>query len=152
MVVGASFSCSFRDLPIDPAKLRNELPKIPTVGGLCIFEGIVRSENHGKRVVRLDYEAYETLALKEMQRIGTEAKERFGLAYSVQCHRTGSLEIGDIAVFIAAMAKHRHESFLGSRYIIDQLKLRVPVWKKEYYDDRSHEWTRCHELHRRNDD
>src|SRR5690606_10689975 len=97
------------------------------------------------RVVRLDYEAYETLATKEMRRISEQAAELFQLRFVRAVHRTGSLSIGESAVMIQTLSRHRREAFEGCRFIIDQLKARVPIWKKEHYDDGTAHWTRCHD-------
>jgi molybdopterin synthase catalytic subunit len=140
-------NCRIETQPIDSSAWRRSLPLSPNAGGLTTFEGIVRRTNLGKQVTRLDYECYEPLAIKEMTRIAQEAKERFNLVYSQQIHRSGSLLVGDIAVIINVLSAHRNEAFLGCRYIIDQLKVRVPIWKREFYDDASSEWTRCHEGH-----
>jgi molybdopterin synthase catalytic subunit len=141
----AHISCSICPEPIDSALHRRSLPKIGEAGGYVCFEGLVRNVNHGKRVIRLDYEVYETLALKEMRRIAEYAVEDFQL-YSVRSwHRSGSLNIGDTAVYIDVLARHRAEAFRGCRFIIDAIKRRVPIWKKEYYDDGTVTWSQCHE-------
>jgi molybdopterin synthase catalytic subunit len=139
--------CKLQSAPIDLIKIRQDLMFDYSVGGLTTFEGIIRDSNHGKKVTKLEYEVYEALALTEMCRIGSEAVEKFNLALTCQIHRFGPLTLGDTAVFIAAASKHRNEAFVGCRYIIDQLKKRVPIWKKEFYSDNTHEWTRCHEMH-----
>jgi molybdopterin synthase catalytic subunit len=114
-------------------------------GGLCLFEGLVRNINHGRPVDYLIYECYATLAIKEMRKIACEARDRFSMGSSWMIHREGRLDIGDTAVIIATTARHRNEAFLSCRYLIDQLKVRVPIWKKEFYCDGTHAWTRCHE-------
>ena len=113
-------------------------------GGAVIFEGVIRNHNEGRSVSRLDYEAYETLALSEMQRIAEEAAPRFELGIIRIVHRTGTLNIGDVAVRIETLAHHRGEAFAGCRWIIDEVKRRVPIWKHEFYTDGSSAWTRCH--------
>ncbi len=133
--------------PIDPSECRVSLPRSREVGGYVCFEGLVRSFNNGKKVIRLDYEVYEPLALKEMRRICERATEEFEL-FSARCwHRSGSLNLGDTAVLIDVLARHRAEAFKGCRFIIDAIKHRVPIWKKEYYDDGTASWTQCHEHH-----
>ena len=144
-VANAETQCAIVDQPLDMAALRRELPPLPDCGGYVAFEGIVRDVNHGRRVTRLDYEAYESLAAKELTRIAEQAIERFGLRYVRAVHRTGSLAIGDTAVVVQVLSRHRREAFDGCRFVIDQLKARVPIWKKEYYDDGSAVWTRCHD-------
>ena len=131
--------------PLDILALRRDLPALPDCGGFVAFEGIVRDVNHGRKVTRLDYEAYDALAEKELRRIAEQAVERFGLRFVRAVHRTGSLTIGDTAVVVQVLSRHRREAFDGCRFVIDQLKARVPIWKKEYYDDGSTDWTRCHD-------
>lgn len=124
-------------------QLRKNLPSLAHCGGYCCFEGIIRNHNHGKEVSFLSYEAYEELALSELKRIAANALETFDLSFARAHHRIGRLEIGDVAVIIQVQAKHRDEAFRGCRYIIDELKKTVPIWKKEHYQDGQHSWTRC---------
>lgn len=138
-------SCSISCEPIDSTEHRRSLPLEGSSGGFVCFEGLVRNVNHGKRVIRLDYEVYEALALKEMRRIAAQALTDFQLD-SVRCwHREGSLRIGDTAVYIDVLARHRAEAFRGCRFVIDAIKQRVPIWKKEYYDDGTVTWSQCHD-------
>jgi len=127
---------------IGASALRDRLAD-PACGACVQFEGWVRDHNEGQRVLRLEYEVYEPLAVKEGQRIIEEAIERFGLNRAAAIHRSGLLELTDIAVLVGAAAPHRGEAFDACRYIIDQLKLRLPIWKKEYYADGSAEWVNC---------
>jgi len=101
-------------------------------GGICIFTGVVRDNAEGKNVARLDYEAHESLALKEMQRVleGVVA-EHSGVRLAA-VHRVGELAIGDVAVCVAASAPHRDEAFTACRKAIDRIKETVPLWKKEW--------------------
>lgn len=109
-------------------------------GALVTFEGRVRDRNGGRSVKGLDYEAFEPLAEKEGCRIVAEARENFPVL-SVTCmHRTGSLALGDLAVWIAVTARHRDAAFDACRYIIDEVKKRVPIWKKEYYSEGDSGW------------
>ncbi len=101
-------------------------------GGICIFTGVVRDNAEGKEVARLDYEAHESLALKEMQRVlEGVATEHDGVRLAA-VHRVGQLTIGDIAVCVAASAPHRDEAFTACRKAIDRIKETVPLWKKEW--------------------
>jgi len=127
---------------IDPAALRAELAD-PGCGGYVQFEGWVRDHNEGQPVLRLEYEAYEPLAVSEGQRILAEAAERFGVTRAAAVHRSGLLELGDLAVVVGVATAHRGEAFEACRYIIDQLKVRLPIWKKEHYADGRAEWVRC---------
>ena len=112
--------------------------------GACVtFEGRVRDRNDGRAVRALDYEAYAPLAEKEGEKILTEAMGRFRIAGAVCVHRTGSLGPGDIAVWIAVTAGHRDAAFEACRYIIDETKARMPIWKKEHYTDGATEWINC---------
>jgi molybdopterin synthase catalytic subunit len=127
---------------IEPTEIRHRAQD-PVAGGYCAFEGWVRNHHLGREVLRLEYEAYEALALKEGQRVVDEAITRFGLTRCVCIHRTGALEIGDIAVMIAVSSPHRDEAFQACRYIIDEIKHRVPIWKKEFFKDGDSGWVRC---------
>lgn len=133
------------DQPIHLPALRESLPKLADCGGYVCFEGIVRDHNHGRKVLRLDYEAYDILAEKELRRISEQALERFGLRFVRAIHRQGNLQIGDTAVVIQVLSRHRREAFDGCRFVIDQIKSRVPIWKREHYDDGTSLWTRCHD-------
>jgi len=132
----------FSQAPIDPASLRATLGD-PACGGYAAFEGWVRNHNEGRRVTRLEYEAFEPLAIKEGERIIAEAVARFGVEHAACVHRLGSLAIGDLAVWVGVSARHRHEAFLACRYIIDEVKHRVPIWKKEYYENGDSGWVNC---------
>jgi molybdopterin synthase catalytic subunit len=112
-------------------------------GAYAAFEGWVRNHNEGQRVLRLEYEAYESLGVKEGERIIREAEERFGIGTVYCVHRLGQLEIGDIAVIVGVSTPHRGEAFEACRYIIDEVKHRVPIWKKEYYENGDSGWVNC---------
>ena len=127
---------------IDPDVLRHALFD-PGAGAYCGFEGWIRNENEGRDVIRLEYEAYEPLAISEGQSIIAEAARQFPHLHAHCIHRTGSLEIGECAVWVGVSAPHRDEAFLACRYIIDQVKVRLPIWKKEYYADGNSGWVNC---------
>jgi len=114
-----------------------------TCGGLVIFEGRVRNHHRGRDVMRLEYEAYEALAKAEGSRIVTDAFAKFPIHAAACVHRTGLLEIGEIAVVVAVSAAHREAAFDACRHIIDELKATVPIWKREFYADGTDEWTGC---------
>ena len=124
----------FSSTPLDELALRAELSD-PACGGYAAFEGWVRNHNEGLRVRRLEYEAFEPLAIKEGERIIAEATARFGVEHAACVHRTGSLEIGERAVWVGVAARHRDEAFRACRYIIDEVKHRLPIWKKEHFED-----------------
>jgi molybdopterin synthase catalytic subunit len=130
------------DSAIDPAGLLAGLAD--TRAGACVtFEGRVRDENGGRAVRGLDYEAYAPLAEKEGRTVLREARDKFPILGAVCVHRTGSLELGELAVFVAVTAGHRAASFEACRYIIDEIKGRLPIWKKERYADGATEWVNC---------
>jgi len=132
------------DKPIDIETLK-DLLRDDRAGALITFEGVVRNHNEGKSVKALSYEAYEPLARAEAGRIFAEVAERFKIIKFVLVHRTGLLQISDAAVFVGVSAAHRDQAYLASRYIIDQAKERLPIWKKEHYTDASSAWVNCHQ-------
>jgi sulfur-carrier protein adenylyltransferase/sulfurtransferase len=132
----------FSRTAIDVASLRAELAD-PACGGYTSFEGLVRNHNEGLSVQHLEYEAFEPLAVKEGERIVAEAIERFGIEHAACVHRIGDLAIGDMAVWVGASARHRDEAFRACRYIIDEVKHRVPIWKKEHYENGDSGWVNC---------
>jgi len=125
--------------------LREEL-LTPEAGGFCTFEGWVRQTNDGKFVSAIEYEAFLPLAASEGQSILDEALERFDISGTRAVHRTGYLAVGEIAVWIGVASPHRDAAFKACRYIIDEIKKRVPVWKREHYVDGCIEWVACHHV------
>lgn len=115
----------------------------PECGGTDVFIGTVRNKTREKKVIRLEYECYESMALKEMKRIAEEAAGRWKVGNILIHHRTGILQTGDTAVVIAVSAAHREAAFDACRYIIDTLKKTVPIWKKEVFED-GEEWVAAH--------
>jgi len=107
-------------------------------GGIDVFVGVVRDENDGKSVVLLEYEAYRPMALAEMQRIGEEIERGTDGVRVAACHRVGALRVGDVAIVCAASAPHRAEAFAACRALIDEIKHRVPIWKREHGPDGPH--------------
>jgi molybdopterin synthase catalytic subunit len=132
----------FTRSPIDAAALRAALAD-PACGGFASFEGWVRDHNEGQRVRHLEYEAFEALAVREGERIVAEAIARFGVTRAACEHRLGDLVIGEVAVWVGASAPHRNEAFLAARYIIDEVKHRLPIWKKEHYLGGDSGWVNC---------
>jgi molybdopterin synthase catalytic subunit len=128
--------------PIDAGALRRAVVDQAS-GAYALFEGWVRDHHEGRAVLRLEYEVYEPLARKEGARIIAEAAERFGPLSAAAVHRTGLLELGEVAVAVVVSAAHRDEAFRACRYIIDEAKLRLPIWKKEYFADGHAEWVNC---------
>ena len=115
----------------------------PACGGIDVFIGTVRDETQGKPVLRLEFEAYESMALREMQKIAEQTFEHWPVLSIAIHHRTGVLEVGDVAVVIAVGAAHRAAAFEACRYAIDTLKLTVPIWKKEVFED-GEVWVAAH--------
>jgi molybdopterin synthase catalytic subunit len=112
-----------------------KLAESESAGAVAVFIGTVRNQNLAKTVVRLEYEAYEPMAVKKMTEIAEAAQLRWKAEKIAIYHRVGCLAIGEIAVVVAVSTKHRRESFEACQYIIDTLKAVVPIWKKEVYDD-----------------
>ena len=117
--------------------------KTSATGGIDLFIGTVRNTTKGKPVIRLEFEAYENMALKEMQKIADEAYAKWPLQRVLIHHRTGVLQVGEIPVIIAVSSAHRDAAFEACRYIIDTLKQTVPIWKKEIFAD-GEEWVAAH--------
>jgi len=127
--------------PIDADALK-QMVNTPQAGAYVAFEGWVRDHNEGQRVSALEYEAYEELAVKEGNKILGEAK-RFDILKAYCVHRTGALEIGDMAVMVVVSSAHRKEAFRACEFIIDEIKKRVPIWKRETYADGTANWVNC---------
>jgi molybdopterin synthase catalytic subunit len=132
----------FTRAPLDPQQLRVGLAD-PGCGGYAAFEGWVRDHNEGERVRHLEYEAFEALAIREGERILAEAVTRYGVAHALCAHRLGDLAIGELAVWVGVSAPHRDEAFRACRYIIDEVKHRLPIWKKEHYLNGDSGWVNC---------
>lgn len=111
----------------------------PAAGAIQVFLGVVRDNNLGRDVHHLEYEAYPEMAERVMREIATEAQARFGLIDVAVFHRTGRLEIGETSLLIAVSSAHRAAGFDGGRWVVDEIKKRVPVWKKEVWSD-GEEW------------
>jgi molybdopterin synthase catalytic subunit len=109
----------------------------PADGAVCLFVGVVRDQNAERKVLSLEYEAYEEMALPLMQEIAAEAKRAFSVTEVRLLHRLGRLEIGEASVVVAVSSAHRAEAFAACRFAIDALKTRIPIWKKEFYADGS---------------
>jgi molybdopterin synthase catalytic subunit len=111
----------------------------PERGGIAVFLGLVRNQDGGRAVLRLDYSAYGPMAEAECARIVAEAEARWDAAVALR-HRTGSLEVGEAAVAVVAASAHREAAFAACRFVIDEVKRRVPIWKREHYADGSVVW------------
>jgi molybdopterin synthase catalytic subunit len=124
---------------IQPAALRDELAH-GSAGAFLTFEGWVRDHNDGRAVAGLRYEAYAALAEAEGGRIVAEALQRFAVLDARCVHRVGDLEIGELAVWVGVSAAHRDAAFAACRYLIDEVKSRVPIWKQERYREGDAGW------------
>ncbi len=124
-------------IPVNVSELAASLASAHA-GALVTFEGRVRDTNDNRDVVGLEYEAYDALCLKEGGAILREALR--GVIAARCVHRVGSLSVGDVAVWVGVVAGHREEAFRACRFIIDEVKRRVPIWKKEHYRDGSSAW------------
>ncbi len=109
--------------------------KRPEDGAVAVFEGIVRNHSRGRRTLYLDYEAYESMAQKQLEALATEALSKFAVRDVRIVHRLGRLEIGETSVLIVVASAHRGAGFDACRWLIDTLKRTVPIWKKEYFED-----------------
>lgn len=132
----------FVDAGIDTAAARREVLDA-SAGGYASFEGWVRDHNEGLQVSRLEYEAFQELAVKEGERIVAEALRLFPIKHALCLHRVGALAVGDMAVWVGVSSVHRGEAFDACRYIIDEVKHRVPIWKKEHYLNGDSGWVNC---------
>ncbi len=133
---------------IKPEVLSAELYLDESLGGIVIFEGRVRNHSAGKKVLKLEYEAYRELALSEGRKILQEAFEQFAQVKRIICvHAHGELKPGELAVFVGAAAEHRDEAFQACRYVVEGVKHRLPIWKKETFESGESHWVNCQEHH-----
>ena len=131
--------------PIDVAALERAVTD-PHAGAIVTFAGTTRADNAGRNVIRLEYEAYEPMALSEMRRLAREAGERWQIVRIAISHRVGLVDIGETSVAIAVSAAHRAEAFEACRFAIDRLKEVVPIWKKEHFEG-GEVWIGCQTSH-----
>jgi molybdopterin synthase catalytic subunit len=125
--------------PIDVAALLDEVAS-PANGATALFTGSVRATNDGRAVTGIDYDAYEAMAAEELARIVAETCARFSTADVVAEHRIGSLSLGEVSVAIAVGHPHRAPAFEAARHVIEEIKLRLPIWKQELYTDGTRGW------------
>ena len=130
---------AINDKPIDIAPLRDALLD-HRAGAFASFEGWVRDHNDGRAVIGLHYEAYVALAETEGEHILAEARTRFAITDARCVHRIGELALGELAVWVGVAAAHRDAAFAACRWIIDEVKARVPIWKHERYADGHADW------------
>ena len=125
--------------PIEPAAVLERVGA-PEDGAVALFLGVVRDHNDGSAVTGLSYDAYDEMATRVLEEIAGEAAARLGTDRIAVVHRVGELAIGDVSVAIAASSPHRAESFDATRYVIEEIKKRLPVWKKEHYVTAESRW------------
>lgn len=132
--------------PINVEQLKEQI-KTDASGAVSVFEGIVRDHHQGRKVKELEYEAMEGLAEREALEIIEEVKVKFDIHHIASVHRVGRLRIGDIAIWIGVSAAHRDDAFKACRYAIDEIKKRLPIWKKEFYIEGDPKWVNCSCVH-----
>lgn len=125
--------------PILPGEILSGLPAQED-GAVLLFLGVVRDHNLGRAVSGLEYDVYQGMAEKVLAEIAGEASEEFGTDRIVAAHRIGHLRVGEVSTAIAVATPHREEAYAASRYIIEELKRRLPVWKKEHYSEGDTDW------------
>jgi len=128
--------------PLDTVSLKESL-QTNQAGACVVFEGWVRDFNEGKSVLSLEYEAYAVLAEKEGNKILAEAFIKHKILKAHAYHRVGNLSLGELAVWVGVTAEHRGDAFLACRFLIDEIKARVPIWKREHYSDGARAWINC---------
>lgn len=126
--------CAIVHQPIDTDCILQKL-KQPEDGAALVFEGVVRNHTRGRKTLYLDYEAYEEMALKQMNALAEQACSQFQIRDVALIHRLGRLQIGETSVLIVVASAHRAAAFEACRWLIDTLKKSVPIWKKEYFED-----------------
>ncbi|HEX6626568.1 MAG TPA: molybdenum cofactor biosynthesis protein MoaE [Gemmatimonadaceae bacterium] len=127
------------DQPIDPSALMGEV-RSDDAGAVSVFIGTIRDTSDGRSVNKLEYEAYQSMAEAELSGIVREAAEKFGVEALVAIHRVGELDVGEISVVIASAHAHRGAAIECTRFVIEEIKKRVPIWKREHYADGTREW------------
>jgi len=125
--------------PLDVGMLR-EVARNPESGAVVVFEGCARNHHDGKFVTELSYEAYEPMALAQLEAIRKEAIDKFSLHVCLIHHRLGTVPLTEAAVAIVCASSHRSESLLAVAWLLDELKERVPIWKREHYQDHQTAW------------
>lgn len=128
-----------QDEPLDLADVSAFL-RVEDAGGVDIFLGTTRRWTRGRETVLLEYECYESMALSEMARLLREAEGRWPICRACLLHRTGTVPLREVSVIVGVSTPHRDAAFAASRYLIDELKKRVPIWKRERFADGSKEW------------
>lgn len=128
--------CIITNDKLDLTAISNEVAD-PSCGAISTFVGVTRNHFEGKRVLKLEYEAYQTMAEKELHKICNQVRSKWDVTHIAMYHKTGLVPIGDASVIIAISSVHREDGLEAVRYAIDELKATVPIWKKEFYSDGS---------------
>jgi molybdopterin synthase catalytic subunit len=131
--------------PLDPERITAQVRR-DTNGAVVTFLGVTRLYSEGKKVVRLEYEAYEAMARKKLAEICQEVRDQFAIEDVAIAHRIGPVDIGQISLVVAVASPHRKEAFLACHQLVDRLKETVPIWKKEFFEDGSR-WVACDDPH-----
>ena len=134
--------------PLDPGVLRALLTDA-RAGALVVFEGRARDHHEGRAVLKLAYEAYAPMAEKELEKVRRLALERYGLTGCAIHHRVGEVPLTEAAVIVATASPHRAEAFQAAAWAMDEIKAKVPIWKRETYRDGSEAWVECQHRHTR---
>jgi molybdopterin synthase catalytic subunit len=133
--------------PLDVTALLASVPLPPAHGAQLVFSGVVRDRNHGRTVTAVSYEAFSPLCETVFSELARDARARWGEELAITIlHATGRLEVGQASVLIVVSSPHRREAFEASRFLIDELKTRAPIWKQEHYVDGQTEWLPGHAL------
>jgi len=132
--------------PINVSKVREQVLD-PSCGAVVVFEGCVRNHHEGKKVKLLQYEAYPSMVLKVVKQIEEEARTHWEFGKAAVLHRLGSLDVGEVAVVVAVSSAHRKEAFEVCSFIMNELKHRAPIWKKETYQNGQSSWVGCSQEH-----
>ena len=133
--------------PIDVAALLDAAAR-PACGAVNLFLGTTRDHHEGRRVLRLEYEAYDRMALEALAALERGATERFGLGHCAIVHRLGEVPVTEASVVVVTSAPHRAAAFDAARWVMDELKRNVPIWKKEHFAGGEAEWVAGHPLAR----
>ncbi len=136
--------------PLHPHELHDQLTN-QACGGYASFEGWVRKQHNGRMVTGLEYEAHIELAKSEGIRVLKESSDLFDICDCACAHRIGKLELGEIAVWVGVSATHRDAAFAACRFIIDEVKQRLPIWKKEFFRGGNTNWVNCEKLSETNE-
>lgn len=133
--------------PLIAEQWRCRFEQNSSCGAFLQFEGVVRDHNEGKSVTHIDYQCFEPMALFQLEKILDEVNSRWPVQDVLLLHRVGRMNVGETSLLVMLATPHRKESFAAMDYIIDELKKRAPIWKKEGYTDGHSQWVMCHHTH-----